>query len=1134
LNRAECEFLTGELAAAAERLKMLSSRAANAVELAAVTCLSVDVHTTQGKSDRAVAVCLDYLRYLGVEWSPHPSEEEVRREYERIWSQLGSRAIEELIELPLMSDPASLATLDVLTKVSPPAYLTDANLFSLAICRAINLSLERGSSDGSCVAYVNFSIITGPHFGNRQAGFRFGQLGYELAEKRGLKRFQARTSMSFGSYVMPWTKPIRAGRDLTRRAFEAANKVGDLCFAAYGCYNLNTNLLAAGDPLMEVQRAAEDGLEFAQKARFGIIVGVITAQLGLIRTLRGLTPKFGSFDDGQFDELRFERHLASEPAPITECFYWIRKLQARFVAGDYASAIDAALRAQRLLWASPPHFETAEYHFYGALARAAVANSATPDSKGDLSSIALAKEEHVKALAKHHKQLALWAENCPENFENRVALVSAEIARIEGRELDAERLYERSIRSAHANGFIHNEALANELAARFYLARGFEKVAQAYLRDARYCFLRWGADGKVRQLDELYPYLREKEPIPGPTSTIGAPVEHLDLATVIKVSQAVSGEIVLEKLIDTLMRTAIEHAGAERGLLILPRGVEQRIEAEATTTADSIIVRLREVSIAEAAVPESIVHYIVRTQESVILDDASAQNPFSADPYIRQHHVRSILCLPLINQARLIGVLYLENNLTPHVFTPARIAVLKLLASQAAISLENTRLYQDLGDREAKIRRLVDANIMGICVWNLEGQIIEANEEFLHTLEYAREDLVSGRVNWKDLTPPEWRESDERAVSELKATGTVQPFEKEFFRKDSSRVPVLIGGAMFEGTKNEGVSFVLDLSEQKRAEEALRRSETYLAEAQRLSQTGSFGCDVSSGKFYWSRETFRIFEYELATEPTLELVLQRTHPEDRTLVRQVIERALHERKDFDLEYRLLMPDDSVKYLRVVGHPSTEDESGNFEFVGAVTDITKRRWAEEGLQKAQAELSRVSRATTMDQLAASIAHANAIANLLKPVEAERLREMVEQARRLHHSGEDQPQTTKQLNQLTASFPTGFRQIVARKLDRFLLLDPAEVIYFYIDNGIVRTRTVDDNVWVDYQLAHLERGLKEFSFFRANRTSLVNLRRVKEIKPCARSAFTLIMGDVSSTRIEVSERQARALRAVIPGL
>ena len=835
LHRAECEFLTGQSAAAEERLTMLSSRAANSVELATVACLRVDVYTTLDQSDRAVAVCLDYLQHLGVEWSPHPTKEEGRREYDRIWIKLGSRPIEELIELPLMSDPASLATLDVLTKVLPPALFTDANLLSLAICRAVNLSLERGNSDGSCVAYVWLGQVAGPHFGNYKAGFRFGRLGYELVEKRGLKRFQARTYMVFGSHVMPWTKHVRAGRDLVHRAFEAANKIGDLSFAAYSCINLNTNLLAAGDPLVEVQREAENGLEFARKARFGFAIDVITAQLGLIRILCGMTPKFGSFDDGQFDELRFERHLANDPAAQPECFYWIRKLQARFFAGDYESAIDASLRAQRLLWTAPSNFEMAEYHLYGALSRAASCDSAFPDRY----------RQHFEALTAHHRQLEVWAENCPENFGNRAALVAAEIARLEGRDFEAMRLYEEAIRLAHTNGFVHNEALANELAARFYVARGFEKIAYAYLREARYCYLRWEAAGKVRQLDQLYPQLREEEPVPGPTSTIGASVEHLDLATVIKVSQAVSGEIVLEKLIDTLMRTAIEHAGAERGLLILPRGVEQRIEAEATTSGDTIIVRLREASMAEAAVPESIIHYVVRTRESVILDDASAQHPFSADPYIRQQHARSILCLPLINQAKLIGLLYLENNLAPHVFTPTRIAVLKLLASQAAISLENTRLYRDLTEREAKIRRLVDANIMGIFIWNLQGEIIEANEAFLHMVQYSREDLVSGRVGWTDLTPAEWRDRDERAVAEVKTTGTVQPYEKEYFRKDGSRVPVLVGAAVFEGSGNEGVAFVLDLSEQKRAEDALHQAQAELARVSRMTTMEQLAASIA-------------------------------------------------------------------------------------------------------------------------------------------------------------------------------------------------------------------------------------------------------------------------------------------------
>jgi PAS domain S-box-containing protein len=835
LHRAECEYLTGALTDAEQRLEALSARATDAVEQATVACLRMDLYVTLDQSGRAVAVGLDYLRRLGIEWSPHPTAEEACREYQRIWSTLGDRPIEALVELPLMSDPASLATLDVLTKLALPALYTDANLACLVICRVVNLSLESGNSDGSCFVYEWLGgMIAGPRFGDYQAGFRFGRLGYDLVEQRGLKRFQARTYMNFGNVVLPWTAHVRAGRALVRRAFEAANQSGDLNFAAHCCSHLNTNLLAAGDPLDEVQGEAERGLAFAQKMRFGLAIDRNSTQLGLIRTLRGLTPTFGCFDSEQFDERRIERRFSENPdLAFAESWYWVRKLQARYFAGDYVAAVDASLKAQRLLWISASHFETAEYHFYGALSRAASCVSAAADQR----------QQHLQALVAHHRQLEIWAANCPENFENRAALVGAEIARIEGRALDAIDLYEQAIRSARANSFVHNEALANELAARFYAARGLAKIARVYLQDARYSYLRWGADGKARQLDELYPQLRE--PAPAPTSTIGAPLEHLDLATVIKVSQAISGEIVLQRLVDTLMRTAIEQAGAERGLLILPRGAEPRIEAEATTGGDTILVQLGGQPVTAAVLPESVLHYVQRTRESIILDDAAAEPPFAADPYIRERQARSILCLPLITQAELIGVLYLENNLAPRVFAPARIPVLKLLASQAAISLENSRLYSDLQEREAKIRRLVDANIIGIFIWELDGQILDANGTFLRMLGCAREDLVSGRVRWSDLTPPEWRDRTARAVEEMKMTGTAQPWEKEYFRNDGSRVPVLIGSAAFDEKRDQGVAFVLDLSERKRAEEAMLKMQTELAHANRLATMGQLAASIT-------------------------------------------------------------------------------------------------------------------------------------------------------------------------------------------------------------------------------------------------------------------------------------------------
>ncbi|HJW45587.1 MAG TPA: AAA family ATPase, partial [Lysobacter sp.] len=802
LHRAECEFLTGALAAAENRLRMLSTRAANLVGLAAVACLQVELFTTLDRSDRSVEVALDYLRRIGVAWSAHPTWDEVRSEYERLWRQLGDRPIEDLIDLPLMTDPVWRATMDVLTAAVSPALFTDQNQHCLFICRMANLSLEHGNSDGSCCAYAWLGMILGPHFRDYQAGFRFGQLGLDLVERRGLRRFEARVYMIFGIQVMPWTKPIRTARSLVRRGHDAAQQAGDLTYAAYGRTHLIANLLASGDPLAEVQREAEAGLDFARRARFGQVIDRITGQLQLIRTLRGLTPIFGSFGDAGFDEERFERRLEADPGlAIAACWYWIGKLQARVLADDHAAAIAAAVRADRFLGTSPALSAPgcfrcsqaplqAEYHFYAALARAVLGDAAP----------AAERAGHLEALAAHHRQLQEWAENCPENFASRAALAGAEIARIEGREPDAMRLYERAIRSAREDGFAHVEGVANEVAARFYLARGFERIAHAYLREARYCYLRWGADGKVRQLDELYPHLREERPVAGATSTIGAPVEQLDLATVIKVSQAVSSEIVLEKLIDTLMRTAIEHAGAERGLLILPRGEDLRIEAEATTEGDTVTVRLPGASVAGARLPESIVHYVVRTQESVILADASARNPFSADTYIGQHHARSVLCLPWLKQGKLLGVLYLENNLISHVFTPARIAVLKLLASEAAISLENTRLYGDLQEREAKVRRLVDTGLDAVLGMDEQGRITEWNPQAETMFGWRREEAVGQRLSGM-LIPLRYRSDHEEGLRRFLTSGEGPLLNRRIeitsVRRDGSEFPVEVSIASY-------------------------------------------------------------------------------------------------------------------------------------------------------------------------------------------------------------------------------------------------------------------------------------------------------------------------------------------------
>ncbi len=686
LNRAECEFLTGALAEAEARLAELAGRVTGPCELATLTRLWVDLLMTLGRSDRAVVVGLECLRHLGIAWSAHPTKDEVRDEYARLWRQLGDRPIEALLDLPSMEDPVARAKIDVLTSLVTPALFTDENLRSLVIGRMGNLSLEHGNSDASCYAYTAVGNVLALYFSDYKSGFRFAQLGLDLAERPGMERLRARVYLAFGNIAKISAPDFRTRRPIAFHAFQTAQQAGDLTYAAFSCNNLLTQLLAGGAPLADVQREAEVGLDFARGARFSLVGNLIAAQLRLIRTLRGLTPVFGCFNDDEFDEEEFERQLKAEPRlGIAACMYWIRKLQARVLAEDYAAAAVAATEAGGFIWMSAAVFERADYHFYAALALIARSETAS----------AAERAQYRNIVAAHHRQLEAWAETNPESFAQRAALVGAETARLDGRELDAERLYEQAIGSARANSFIHDEALANELAARFYNGRGFVTIARAYLQNSRYCYARWGADGKVRQLGETYPQFSEGERTPSSTSTIGAQIEQLDVATVIKVSQAVSSEIVVEKLIDTVMRMAIEQAGADRGLLILTRGAELEIAAEATVVGGAVTVRIRGEPAAGGELPESVLNYVQRTRESVIVDDAAAGSPFADDLYFRLRRARSILCLPLLNQAKLTGVLYLENNLAPRVFAPARIAVLKLLASQAAVSLENTYLYRE-------------------------------------------------------------------------------------------------------------------------------------------------------------------------------------------------------------------------------------------------------------------------------------------------------------------------------------------------------------------------------------------------------------------------------------------------------
>jgi predicted ATPase/signal transduction histidine kinase len=837
LERAECEFLSGNFENAERLIVALLQRAASTVDQAAVYHLKVLFHVMKSENQQAVASALTCLRLFGIDLPAHPTWEQVQAEYETVWQSLNGRPIESLIDLPLMTDPDMQAAMRVLSALTPAAYFTDFRLSCLQLCRVVQISMQYGTSGGSAQAYASWGVVLGQVFHRYRDAHRFAKLACELVEKHGFIAYHAKIDYAMGTVAF-WTQPIATAIDFMRATFRAAIETGELTLACFGMLQSVTGLLLRNDPLDAVWRESEMALGFAREAKYGDAADMIGSQQRFIATMQGRTATLSTFSDAQFDEATFEAQLTGDRMPLIICWYWILKLKARFLSGDYAEALAAADKVKPLLSAAASQIQLLDYFYYAALTVTACYKNASAEQQ----------QAWRDLLIVHREQLREWAENYPPTFADKHALVLAEIARLEGRDPDVMRLYEQAIQSARENGFVQNEGLAHEVAARFYAVQGFETISNAYLQNARSCYLRWGADGKVRQMDLKYPHLVPQLAPPGSDSTIGTPVVQLDLATVVKVSQAISGEIDFNKLIAILMETALEHAGGERGLLILPRGEEMWIEAEATTAQDTIVVCRPNTRVAPAAVPESVLCYVIRTRNSVLLNDASKQDPFSGDEYVRRNNSRSILCLPLIKQADLIGVLYLENCLASHVFTPARIAVLRLLASQAATSLENARLYSDLRDADA-----------------------------------------------------------------------------------------------------------------------------YLAEAQRLSHTGSFGWNPSSGEIYWSEETFRIFECGRATTPTTEFIMrERVHPEDVASFRQIIERAAKDGQDYAHEFRLRMPDGRVKHIHVVAH-GMRNETTDVGFVGAVMDVTAIRLAEMELHKTRTELAHVARMTSLGELTASIAH-----------------------------------------------------------------------------------------------------------------------------------------------------------------
>ncbi|SEU37463.1 trifunctional serine/threonine-protein kinase/ATP-binding protein/sensor histidine kinase [Stigmatella erecta] len=707
LEHATCEFMSGNATEAIRLVDDLLLHTRNPKDTAAGYCLKTDILIGMGDIQNALTCLLEGLALMGMPMSPHPTWQEVEAAHAEVEALIGERSIESLVELPLMTDPNKEAVMSLLGAMYAPAFVTDTNLLLLHLSRMVALSLRYGNTGASVNGYTWYGLaVLGHAFKQYREGYAFGELACALVDRHGFTglRGKALYGMEMLAY---WTQPLSKSLEFVRQAFQLTLQASDSQVAGY-CFNHIVMVrFFLGHDLAEVYQESVTNLDFARRAEFRDSKDIVHFTQRHVQQLRGLTPSFDSMSGDDFDEAAFEAGLTPARMSTMRCWYWLIKSQSCFMRGAYAEALQAANTSLELSWSSIGHIQLMEIHLFRALALAAC--------YGTMSGQEQAKA--LEALRQHRQQLADWAVYSPWTFQAPERLVAAELARVTGQHDEALRAYEQAYQAACEHDYRQKAALACELAARYWDERQVPTIAEAYARKARKGYLRWGARGKVQHLDTVWPHLASSNGTEDSSTDTNS--THIDALAVVKAQQAISEEIVLERLTASLLRIAIENAGAQRGALLLPNGDTLSIAALSGASlpepgADKT----------EAALPWTVVSYVKRTREHVLINDASQTHPYGADPWFEHNPVRSVLCLPLLMQEEFRGALYLENNLATSAFTPSRIKLLGHLATQAAISIENARLYAEVQHAEGALRRAND---------ELEKRVEERTRELKQT-----------------------------------------------------------------------------------------------------------------------------------------------------------------------------------------------------------------------------------------------------------------------------------------------------------------------------------------------------------------------------------------------------------------
>ena len=710
-ERSECEYLCRNFDKAEELFALIISQAKTNLDRAEIYTICMVLSENTGKYREALLIGSEALKTFGL-ILPITNKEEIlsslELELQLYRDNLKKIKIADLIDIPEMANPQIRVCMRLLMNMIISSFFIDQDLFALLSLKMVNLSIEHGNSDVSAYGYVLWGLIVGPKLVDYETGYEFGQLAMKLNEQFNNVNLDCQVFNAFGGHISPWRSHLKQSIPILRRGYLAGVETGDVN-GAYNSYHLISQRIIVADNFTSILEESKKHLDFLKQIKNYVFIKGQEFYQHFIFNLQGLTEEKFSLNSGEFDELQCFHMWQENNFMPGIAAYNIFKTQILFFYGDYENALNKARESQNTLAFLTGMPDQAEHYLYYSLILTALYPIARKEEQN----------EYWETLETNQQNMKIWADNCPENFLHKYLLVEAEIARISGKEIEITwDLYDRAISSARENEYIQNEALANELAAKFWLEKGKEEIAQLYMKKAHYGYQLWGANRKVQDLQEQYPQVlplssanRTINTGNSPTiiSTSNGSGEALDLATVVKASQAISGEIMLDKLLGSLMKILIENAGAQVGYLILKTEGQLLIEASGEVNSERILV-LQSIPF-DNRLPAAIINYVVRTKESIVLNDAIREGKFTNDPYIKQHQSKSILCVPLINQGQLISIVYLENNLTAGAFTPDRLEVLKILSAQAAISIENARLYQTLEDKvKERTAQLAKAN----------------------------------------------------------------------------------------------------------------------------------------------------------------------------------------------------------------------------------------------------------------------------------------------------------------------------------------------------------------------------------------------------------------------------------------